>query len=83
MDVAIGERWEDFVQDAVRDGKFESASDMVNEGLRLVEEREAKLQALRETIRASIAGGGSYTDEEVREWVASRHERRAAAKTAG
>ena len=65
MEVAIGERWESFVQDAVRDGKFGSASDVVTEGLRLVEEREAKLQALRETIQASIARGGSHTDEEV------------------
>jgi antitoxin ParD1/3/4 len=83
MDVAIDEHWEGFVQDVVKDGKFKSASDVVNEGLRLVEEREAKLQALRETIQASIARGGSYTDEEARDWVASRHERRAAVKAAG
>ena len=65
MDVAIGERWEGFVQDAVRNGRFESASDVVNEGLRLVEEREAKLQALRETLQASIARGGSNTGADV------------------
>ena len=83
MDVAIGERWQSFVEDAVRDGKFESASAMVNEGLRLVEEREVKLQALRETLAASIARGGSYSDEEVAAFIASRHERRTAAKAAG
>jgi len=33
--------------------------------LRLVEEREAKLKALRETITASISRGGSYTADEV------------------
>ncbi|MEG3086369.1 type II toxin-antitoxin system ParD family antitoxin [Sphingomonas sp. PB4P5] len=83
MDVAIGKRWEGFVEDAVRDGKFESASDVVNEGLRLVEQREAKLQALRETLAASIARGGAYSDEEVGAYIASRRDRRAAATAAG
>ena len=76
MDVAIDQRWAGFVEDAVRDGKFESVGDLVSEGLRLVAEREAKLLALRETLQASIDRGGSYTDEEVRKYVASRLERR-------
>jgi antitoxin ParD1/3/4 len=37
----------------------------VREGLRLVEEREAKLQALRDTLNASIERGGAHTPEEV------------------
>ena len=35
------------------------------EGLRLVEEREAKLQALRDMVNASIAEGGAHSDEEL------------------
>jgi hypothetical protein len=35
-------------------------------------EREAKLQALRETIERSIARGGSYTDEEIEASIAAR-----------
>jgi antitoxin ParD1/3/4 len=37
----------------------------VREGLRLVEEREAKLNALRETLNASIAAGGDVSDDEL------------------
>ena len=37
----------------------------MREGLRLVEERETKLQALRETLDASIARGGAHSDEAV------------------
>ena len=37
----------------------------MREGLRLVEEREAKLQALRDTLNSSIAAGGRFTDEDV------------------
>jgi len=65
MNVSIGERWEEFVERIVKDGRYGSASEVVREGLRLVEEREAKLQALRDTLNASIARGGSHTPEEV------------------
>jgi antitoxin ParD1/3/4 len=37
----------------------------VREGLRLVEEREAKLQALRDTINASIEAGGANTAADI------------------
>jgi antitoxin ParD1/3/4 len=65
MNVSIGERWEDFVERAVKSGRYSSASEVVREGLRLVEERETKLQALRRTLDASIAEGGSCTDDDV------------------
>lgn len=47
MNVSIGERWETFVDRIVREGRYGSASEVVREGLRLVEEREARLRALR------------------------------------
>jgi antitoxin ParD1/3/4 len=65
MDVPIGERWQPFVMAAVETGRYVSASDVVTEGLRLVQQREEKLQALREMVEASITRGGSNTDEEV------------------
>jgi antitoxin ParD1/3/4 len=63
MNVSIGERWEGFVDRAVKSGHHGSASEVVREGLRLVEEREAKLQALRDTLNAAIEEGGAATDE--------------------
>ena len=65
MNVSIGERWEGFVENAVKSGRYNSASEVVREGLRLVEEREARLTALRETLNASIAEGGCGTDDEL------------------
>ncbi|MFQ8432572.1 type II toxin-antitoxin system ParD family antitoxin [Amaricoccus sp. W119] len=65
MNVSIGKRWEEFVEGVVQDGRYGSASEVVREGLRLVEEREAKLAALRQTIEASIAEGGALSQDEV------------------
>jgi antitoxin ParD1/3/4 len=65
MNVSVGQKWEAFVADAVESGRYGSASEIVREGLRLVEEREVKLAALRQTLKESIAEGGAYTDEEV------------------
>jgi antitoxin ParD1/3/4 len=42
MNVSIGDRWEAFIDAAVKNGRYASASGVVREGLRLVEEREAK-----------------------------------------
>ena len=65
MNVSIGQRWEAFVENVVREGRYGSASEVVREGLRLVEEREAKLQALRRTLEASLAEGGERREDEV------------------
>jgi antitoxin ParD1/3/4 len=65
MNVSIGEHWEKFVETAVREGRYGSASEVVREGLRLVEEREAKLKALREEINAAIESGPRLTANEV------------------
>ena len=65
MNVSIGERWQGFVDKIVKDGRYDSGSEVVHEGLRLVEEREAKLQVLRGTLNASIAAGGAGTDADL------------------
>ena len=72
MNVSIGERWERFVASIVDKGRYGSASEVVREGLRLVEEREARLAALRETLDASIARGGKHSAEDVRAAVKAR-----------
>jgi antitoxin ParD1/3/4 len=65
MNVSIGDRWQGFVERVVKDGRYGSASEVVREGLRLVEEREAKLVALRARLDASIALGGEVTEDEL------------------
>ena len=39
MNVSLGEKWERFVNDQVKQGDYQSASEVLREGLRLLEER--------------------------------------------
>lgn len=54
---SLGEHFDGFVKRQVRSGRFASASEVVREGLRLMEEREAEREARLEALRAEIARG--------------------------
>jgi antitoxin ParD1/3/4 len=48
--VSLGDHFSEFVEDQVSQGRYGSASDVLRAGLRLLEEREAKMAALREAL---------------------------------
>jgi antitoxin ParD1/3/4 len=72
MHVSIGQRWHAFVNRIVKSGRYGSAGDVVGEGLRLVEQREARLERLRETLNASIAEGGSFSDADIEDAIEAK-----------
>ena len=65
MNVSVGPRWEEYIAALLKEGRYASATEVMREGLRLVEERENKLAWLREKIDASIAEGGAFSSEDV------------------
>jgi antitoxin ParD1/3/4 len=71
MNVSVGQRWEAFVADIVKSGRYSSASEVMREGLRLVEEREERLAWLRDKVNASIERGGANSPAEVRRRLAA------------
>lgn len=46
--VVLGERYDKFIAQLLEGGRYASASEVLREGLRLVEEREQKFDALRQ-----------------------------------
>lgn len=58
MNVSIGESWEGIVGELIKGGRYNSASEVMREGLRLVDEREARLSALHQVLDAAIAEAG-------------------------
>lgn len=57
----LGSRYENLVKELVASGRYATASEVVRDGLRLIEEREelrrAKLEALRGAIREGLDSG--------------------------
>jgi len=48
--VIIGDHFAEFIESQVSQGRYGSASDVVRAGLRLLEEREMKVEALRAAL---------------------------------
>ncbi len=48
--VVLGDHFEAFIGDRVKTGRYSSASEVVRDGLRLLEERDAHLEALRAAL---------------------------------
>jgi len=66
--VVLSEHQQDFIETLVQSGRYQNASEVLREGLRLVERREqleaTKLKALQEAARTGWADvtAGRYTD---------------------
>jgi antitoxin ParD1/3/4 len=64
----IGKHFEMFIQDQLRSGRYNNASEIVRDALRLLEERERKLAALDAAIArglADIDAGHVYDADDV------------------
>jgi len=54
---SIGKHFEDVIESLIDGGRYSTASEVIREGLRLVEEREETRKAKLEALRAEIQKG--------------------------
>jgi antitoxin ParD1/3/4 len=57
--ISLGDHFAEFIETQVTRGRYASASDVVRAGLRLLEEHEAKLEALRAALIEGEESGAS------------------------
>jgi antitoxin ParD1/3/4 len=52
--VSIGDYFDSFIKNRISTGRYKNASEVIRAGLRLLEEEENKIIALREAIQVGI-----------------------------
>jgi antitoxin ParD1/3/4 len=73
--IIIGDHFGEFIERQVSEGRYGSASDVVRAGLRLLEEREMKIEALRAAlIEGEQSGPTRPFDGE--EFISSKRQKR-------
>lgn len=73
MSYHVGEHFDEFIRAQVKEGRYSNGSEVVRQGLRLLEEREAKFKALKEHINHAFDNNGEYlSSEELKNNIASK-----------
>ena len=57
--LTLGKHWESFIKEKVSNGRYGSASELVRDSLRLLEERDIKLEALRTALIVGEESGAA------------------------
>lgn len=73
--VALGNYFERFVENKISQGRYKNASEVIRAGLRLLEDEENRLFALKSAIQKGLKSGIA-TDFEAKEHLKSLKEQR-------
>jgi antitoxin ParD1/3/4 len=52
--ISLGNHFDDFIKGRINKGRYKNASEVVRAGLRLLEEHENKVQALKDAIQEGL-----------------------------
>jgi antitoxin ParD1/3/4 len=55
--ISIGNYFDNFIKNVISAGRYKNASEVVRAGLRLLEEEESRIIALRESIQEGMESG--------------------------
>jgi antitoxin ParD1/3/4 len=73
---ALGAHFESLMDDLIRSGRYNSKSEILRDGLRVIEERESRLKTDLESLRAALKEGmegPDLTAEEVFEPLLAKY----------
>jgi antitoxin ParD1/3/4 len=75
--ISLSDHWVDFAAKQVASGRYGSTSEVVRAGLRMIEERQRRIEAFNAAIDDGLASGPSrrfdfdaFVDRKTSEWVA-------------
>ena len=75
--VTLGDHFSEFIDEKIKEGRFETVSEAVRAGLRLLEADELKLEVLRNTLaegEAQLARGEGIDGESYMKKLIAGHE---------
>lgn len=77
--LTLGPHWEAFIKEQVASGRYGSASELVRESLRLLEQRETRLAALRAALIEGEESGPAtpFDIEEIKREARAQRKKRA------
>ena len=75
--VSLNPYFENFIRDQVESGRFNNVSEVVRAGLRLLEEQQKQLEALRSAVLDGVSFENSIPTEEVFDRLEARFEKMA------
>ena len=55
--MSLGSHFKDFIENKIHEGRYKNASEIIRTGLRLLEEEENRIKALKNTIQEGIDSG--------------------------
>lgn len=73
--ITLNQHWQKFIKNLLKKGRYGSTSEIIRDSLRLLEEREAKLEALRAALIEGEKSGSPrpYDHEKFIEKMKRKH----------
>ena len=74
--ISLGSYFEQFVQNRIAQGRFKNVSEVIRAGLRLLEEEESRVIALKNAIQEGVDSGIAYDFEPEKHLESLKEKRR-------
>lgn len=58
--ISLGDYFDTFIQESISRGRYKNVSEVIRAGLRLLEEEESKVVALKNAIQEGVDSGIAY-----------------------